>query len=170
MTTPRAATAAFLLALLQPVAPAEAAVLPAYGTITIRDDGLGVGAKLVWTYDDALWSCGTESDGPWYAPLSHLVRCTARLAEGGPTFACPLMVLTARAGLGGRAGGRASCTRTLDTSVVTDESHEVRYGNLGAAPSVECAAYGGGLPLRPPYAVTCAEPGAPTPRAASSSR
>ena len=143
-------------ALLVSAAPAHAVDVPAYGTITITNDGLG--AVPTWTYDPALWSCRTEFTGVYVAPTVVTVTCVAYQSSA---FVCPLMVLTTST-RGGRAGGSASCTTSIDTGMVRGFDSRTVSGNLGRAYRVRCQAYGdeaGGL--IPPYTVTCAEPGLP---------
>lgn len=140
-----------------------AAVVPAYGAITIADDGTGF--TVATTYDPVLWDCRTEVEGQFNAPTAVKVTCTPNDQEG-QEFNCPLMVLTTTTGgLGARAGGRAACTGSLDTGIISGANTAQRTGNLGNAYRVLCRAYGpGGLEgiLIPPYAVKCAEPGLPT--------
>ncbi len=148
---------------LTSAAPATAAAdIPAYGTITIADDGLGF--TVASTYDAAVWTCTTEVEGQFTAPTAVTVECDPN--EQIQTFNCPLMVLSVTTGgLGAQAGGRATCTSSLDTGIISGANNARRTGNLGHAYSVRCRAYGpGGLEgiLVPPYTVKCAEPGLPT--------
>lgn len=148
------------LLVIAPATPATAADIPAYGVITIADHGLG--AVPTWTYDPALWTCSTTIDGAYLAPSAITVTCDSNL-EVSP-FGCPLMVLTVETYLPtSHAGGRASCTRTLDTGMVSGTNTARVTGNLGRANVIVCRAYGRGYPLLPPYSVTCAEPGLPAP-------
>jgi hypothetical protein len=136
----------------------DLAAIPAYGVITIANDGTG--AVPVWTYDAALWSCSTEIQGQYTAPTAVIVTCRA---SEGTSFGCPLMILTTQTGgPAARAGGRVSCTyTTLDTGIIGGFNSAQRTGSLGRALWIECAAYSD-IPLIPPYAVTCNEPGPPT--------
>lgn len=141
--------------------PAHATDVPAYGSITITNQGTGVAAE--WTYDPQLWDCGTDIVGPFNAPTSVIVTCVAKTQESPVDFTCPLMVLTVHTqGLAARAGGRAKCTGTLDTGVISGINSAQRNGNLGRAAAVTCTAYTNSVALIPPYTVTCAEPGLPT--------
>ena len=150
-------TAAGLLTALFPGAGAHAIDVPAYGVITISNDGLGVTAQ--WTYDPAFWFCYTQITGPFHAPT--LVTVTCLPAQGG-SFVCPLMVLTTQtSGLAARAGGRARCTTTVETPIISGINSAQRTGNLGRVVSLECSAYGGEYPLVPPYTVSCTQPGLP---------
>jgi hypothetical protein len=144
-------------------APARAADIPAYGVITIADSGTGF--LPTWTYDPATWTCRTTVEGQFPAPTAVTVACDS---TQDLSFACPLMVLTTHTGSpAARAGGQATCqawsgtSRSLDTGMVSGENTALRSGDLGGAASVECRAYGGGVPMIPPYAVTCNEPGLP---------
>ncbi|HWL34856.1 MAG TPA: hypothetical protein VNQ77_01560 [Frankiaceae bacterium] len=138
--------------------PAQAVDVPAYGVITITDDGTGF--VPAWTYDPALWSCSTEVEGQFNAPTAVIVTCRA---SEGMSFICPRMVLTTHtAGFVARAGGRATCTYdSLDTGIISGFNAAQRTGDLGRALWVKCAAYSD-IPLIPPYTVTCNEPGLPT--------
>ena len=158
----RRGTTLLLAALVTAATPgtsARAALeVPAYGVITITNDGLG--AVPVWTYDSELWSCRTEILGPYLAPREVAVSCTP---AQGLRFACPLMVLTVQTrGAGARAGGHASCTYTLDTGVLHGVATARLSGNLGPVRVLRCSAYSVDVPLVPPYTVTCGEPGLPT--------
>lgn len=156
----RSAVATAMTAGLLVATPAEAADIPAYGTITITNDGLG--AVPAWTYDPQLWDCRTEVSGPFNAPSAVTVTCYARVAEG-LSFNCPLMILTAHTkGLAARAGGRARCTSSLDTGVISGVNTAQRTGSLGHAGSIACTAYTNAVALIPPYTVSCSEPGLPT--------
>lgn len=153
MKTPTAALAALLLV---PVPSATAAPVPAYGTIVIRDDGLG--ARATATYAPPMWRCPTSFGESPTAPSWVRVECfPIETVE----FACPLMVLTVRTLGTGRAGGRVRCTRALDAGIASGDDVRSASADLGAAPSIVCEAYGGSLPLLPPYEVTCSEPGLP---------
>jgi hypothetical protein len=156
MTTPAAAFAALLLLPFAP--PAAATTLPAYGTIVIRDDGLGY--RVTWTYAEPLWRCRYANDGTQETPYGITVTCTALRFET-LDHACPLMVVTARTALKGRAAGHARCTRAVDTRMAHGDDLAMASADLGPAPSVVCRAYGDNLPLVPPYEVTCGEPGLP---------
>jgi len=113
--------------------PAEAATIPAYGTIRIANDGLG--AVPTWTYDPAFWDCGTRFDGQFTAPSAVTVTCNALDGDGEPLFHCPLMVLTVRtSGPAARAGGAASCTTSINTGVINGVNAATRVGN-SASPS-----------------------------------
>ena len=156
MTTPAAAVAAVLLLPFAP--PAAATTVPAYGTITIRDDGLG--ARVTWTYAPPLWDCAFHTKGTQETPYAITATCTSLRFET-LDHACPVMVVTARTALKGRAAGRAECTRAVDTRMAHGDDLAVAGADLGPAPSVVCTAYGDNLPLVPPYEVTCGEPGLP---------
>ncbi|MDQ1711321.1 MAG: hypothetical protein QOE45_771 [Frankiaceae bacterium] len=141
--------------------PAQAADIPAYGSITISDDGTGF--VPVWTYDPALWDCSTEVVGPFQAPSAVTVTCRAPGLAEQSAFGCPLMILTTHtSGLAARAGGRAECTTSIDTGVISGVNTAVRSGNLGHAEAITCTAYTNSVALIPPYSVTCNEPGLPT--------
>lgn len=134
MNTPSAALAAVLLLPFAP--PAAATTLPAYGTIVIRDDGLGY--RVTFTYAAPLWHCSFTTDNSQEVPYAITATCTSLRFET-LDHACPLMVVTARTALKGRAAGRAECTRAVDTRMV----------------------HGDDLAVVPPYEVTCGEPGLP---------
>jgi hypothetical protein len=153
MKTPFAAVAALLLV---PVPSATAASVPAYGTIVIRDDGLG--ARATTTYELPTWRCRTSSGESPTLPSWVRVECFPRETIA---FACPLMVLTVRTLGTGRAGGKVTCTSTVDLGIVSGTDLRSTAAALGPVPSIRCDAYGGDLPLVPPYEVTCAEPGLP---------
>ena len=139
-------------------APAEATDVPAYGSITISNPGTGFTVQS--TYDPVLWGCSTTVYGQFTAPLEIDVSCAAPFQEGD-RMVCPLMILTVHTAVAGRAGGRAYCSGGLDTGIISGSNTAQRTGNLGVARSVTCIAYGGGVPLVPPYTVTCNEPGLP---------
>jgi hypothetical protein len=138
--------------------PAQAVDVPAYGIITITNQGTGFNAT--WTYDPALWLCGTTVEGQFNAPTAVIVRCRA---SEGMSFNCPRMILTVHTeGLAARAGGRATCTyNSLDTGIISGINTAQMTGDLGQALWVECTAYSD-IALLPPYTVTCNEPGLPT--------
>src|SRR3954462_3092744 len=69
--------------------PAQAVDVPAYGIITISNQGLGFGPT--WTYDPAFWLCTTEVQGQFNAPTAVVVTCRA---YEGFSFNCPHMILT----------------------------------------------------------------------------
>lgn len=150
-----AMVAALVAATVSTAVPAQAVDVPAYGVITITSDGVGV--VPTWTYDPALWACRTDVVGNFFAPTEVTVTCDA---DQGQSFICPVMILTTQT-RGGRAGGSASCTGSLDTGIVSGIDQRTARGNLGRAYSVRCRAYGGGLPMTPPYTITCSEPGLP---------
>ena len=155
----RATTATVLLTVLAVTTPARAAAIPAYGVITITNDGFG--AVPTTTYDPATWTCSTEFFGQFNAPTAITVTCDP--IDQSATFVCPLMVVTTHTkGAAARAGGRASCTRSLDTGIVSGINTAQRRGDLGPVVVVTCTAYGDTVPLIPPYTVTCSEPGLPT--------
>jgi hypothetical protein len=137
--------------------PAEAVDVPAYGIITITNHGTGF--VPTWTYDPAFWLCTTEVQGQFNAPTAVVVTCRA---SEGFSFSCPHMIVTTHTeGLAARAGGRATCTSTLDTGIISGVNTAEREGDLGHVFSVVCTAYSD-IPLIPPYTVTCNEPGLPT--------
>jgi hypothetical protein len=139
--------------------PAHAVDVPAYGVITITDPGMGTGFTTTWTYDPAFWSCNTVVDGQFNLPTAVTVNCRA---SEGMSFNCPRMILTTHTeGLASRAGGRAACTFSLDTGIISGANTAQRTGDLGHAAWVSCTAYSD-TPLIPPYTVTCNEPGLPT--------
>ena len=140
--------------------PAHAVDVPAYGLITISNSGTGF--VVAATYDDSVsWSCETTVQGQFTAPTAIIETC---FAYQGTSFTCPLMVLTVHTGAPvSRAGGRASCTSQLDTGIISGANSAQRTGDLGRALKIVCTAYGGSVPLVPPYTVTCDEPGLPTP-------
>lgn len=138
-----------------PSATAQAAEIPAYGSITISDEGFGARAK--WTYDGINIGCESTTNGPGGVPQIVTVRC--RPAEGGGlTFACPRMVVTRTTGT--VVGARASCDSTLDMGIGTSGTATADLGPLRFF--LTCEAYMDSGVLVPPYSVTCAEPGLPT--------
>jgi hypothetical protein len=161
LTTMAMTVSVALASLVVSAQPAQAVDIPAYGTITITNNGTG--AVPTWTYDSALWTCTTEFEGQFTAPTAVTVRCVPNGDDSGQPFICPLMVLTTHTGgLAARAGGRVHCRDSgLDTGIISGVNSAQRSGNLGRADWIECAAYGGGVPLIPPYTVTCNEPGLP---------
>lgn len=145
------------IVLVSPAA-ARAVTVPAYGTITIRNPGLG--PQVTSTYDKAFWDCKTEIDGLFDAPEAVHVRCTP--LQTGISFGCPFMVVTVVTGTSAsQAGGKATCTSSIDTGVISGVNTARVFGDLGAAPSVTCTAYVNDLTLIPPYDVTCFDPGLP---------
>ena len=160
MKMPLRALVALTLLPFGAAAPADAATIPAYGTIRIADDGLGV--QPTWTYDSLTWDCGTEIEGQFQAPTAVVVTCQWAAGDGETPFHCPLMLLTTRtSGLAARAGGAAECTSSITTGVISGVNVAQRSGNLGLAYQVTCTAYVNSLVLVPPYEVTCSEPGLP---------
>lgn len=160
MRTSLLALIAVALLPLPAATPAEAASVPAYGTIRIANDGAGL--TPTWTYDPVTWRCQTEVDGLYHAPSAVTVTCRYVMEDGGSPFFCPLMVLTDRtSGATARAGGRATCTTSIDTGVISGVDTATRQGHLGHAYTITCTAYVGSLTLVPPYEVTCSEPGLP---------
>jgi hypothetical protein len=140
-------------------APAQAVDVPAYGVITITNQGTGF-VPPTWTYDPAFWACNTTVEGQFNLPTAITVKCRA---SEGMSFNCPRMILTVHTeGLASRAGGRAGCTYNyLDTGIISGVNTAQLTGDLGHALWVECTAYSD-TPLIPPYTVTCNEPGLPT--------
>ena len=154
----RALLGAFLPAVLLGPAPAGATTVPAYGTITIRNAGLR--PEIVSTYDRTFWDCDTTFDGLFDAPVAVTVTCTP--LQTGISFGCPFMVVTVVTGTSAsQAGGKATCTSSIDTGVISGVNTARVFGDLGAAPSVTCTAYVNDLTLIPPYDVTCFDPGLP---------
>jgi hypothetical protein len=146
------AAAAALLGGAAPGAVAKADV-PAYGTITIADAGLG--PRATWTYDGVL-DCRFTTAGP--AGVVSRATVTCWTTELTPSLNCSLMVLQ-RSGIG-VAGGRATCDTTIDTGVTTN--NVVTTGDLGHVyVAIICVAYVNNGVLVPPYSVSCTEPGLP---------
>jgi hypothetical protein len=135
-----------------PAATAQTDV-PAYGSITISDQGLG--PRTTWTYDDLL-DCGSTSDGPRGVPQIITVTC---YADQSPlSFSCPLMIVTRTTST--VVGARATCGSTLDMGVGTSGVALANLGHVSFA--IICEAYVDVGVLVPPYSVTCNEPGLPT--------
>lgn len=156
MRTVRAVLAVLALSLAGvPTATAHAAEIPAYGSITISDEGFGL--RTTWTYDGVNIGCSSRSSGPGGVPQIVTVEC--RPAEGGGlTFACPRMVVTRTTTT--VVGARASCDTTLDMGVGTSGTASANLGVLRVL--LICEAYMDTGVLVAPYTVTCAEPGLPT--------
>jgi len=135
-----------------PAAHAETDV-PAYGTITISD--MGLGPRVTWTYDGLLY-CSSDMQGPGGVPQVIRVACYA--GQSVVSLNCPLMVVT-RTTLT-VVGARATCGSTLDMGVGTSGAAAANLGHVGYA--IVCEAYVDYGVLVPPYSVTCDEPGLPT--------
>jgi hypothetical protein len=138
--------------------PTRAATLvPAYGVITISDDGTGPTVKT--SYDPLLWRCSFTVFG---SPATQVDASCTPTADNGSMWDCPLMLLTTSV-TGGIAGGFVDCGGSgLDTGVVSGINSVEREGNLGPVFSIFCEAYPGSLGvLVPRYTVTCDEPGLP---------
>jgi hypothetical protein len=134
-----------------PGASAETDV-PAYGSITISDAGLGPRAS--WTYDGVL-DCGTQEQGPGGVP--QVIRVTCYATQSPVSMNCPLMIVS-RVTLT-VVGARATCGSTLDMGVGTTGAASANLGHVSVA--VVCEAYMDVGVLVPPYSVTCDEPGLP---------
>jgi hypothetical protein len=150
----RVAAAAAVIAVMfagMPGASAETDV-PAYGSITIADAGLG--PRATWTYDGLL-DCGSLEQGPGGVPQVVTVTCYA--GQSAVSLSCPLMIVT-RTTLT-VVGARATCGSTLDMGVGTSGAASANLGHVSFA--IVCVAYVDFGVLVPPYSVTCNEPGLP---------
>lgn len=127
--------------------------VPAYGSITISDAGLG--PRWTWTYDGLL-SCDSQVQGPGGVPQVITVTCYA--GQSSVSLNCPLMIVS-RTTLT-VVGARATCGSTLDMGVGTSGAASANLGHVSVA--IVCAAYVNYGVLVPPYSVTCNEPGLPT--------
>lgn len=164
--TGQAGLALAMLVLLAGGAPAHAEAgrvedMPALGSITIEDDGLG--PRATNSYEDPqheLWACETTLHS-WVGGVATevIVRCDP---GQDVSFTCAEMVVSTTT-RGGTAGGTVSCNtaRTLDTGVFTGFAFSERHANLGHATEITCRAYVDDRTLVPPYTVTCADPGPP---------
>jgi hypothetical protein len=151
----RLAGAAFAVAAVTCVGVPGAAAradVPAYGTVTISDAGLGL--RTTWSYEVAV-TCRTEIRGPGGVPQAVRVRC--KPDEGAPSLSCPLMMVT-RTTLT-VVGARSSCHTTVDMGVGTSGTTSANLGHVDV--EIVCEAYVDNGVLVPPYTVTCAEPGLP---------
>lgn len=154
--------------LIGPVSPAaQAADLPAYGVITVTDPGNGLGPRMHDTYDPVIWDCVNSSNWDGFVATFAQMKCTPNPQLA--TFNCPRMVLTtSTAGIVAAAGGKVECNGTfagrLDTGVVRGVDTATRSGDLGHVTAIVCKAYAdpAEIYLRPPYTITCNEPGLPT--------
>ena len=148
-----AATAAIALTFVGMPGASAATDVPAYGNITISDQGLG--PRPTWTYDGLL-DCKWWVEGPGGVP--QVVTVTCYVTQYTPvSLTCPLMVVT-RTTLT-VVGARARCGSTLDMGVGTSGAAS---GNLGHVTiGIICEAYVDFGVLVPPYSVTCNEPGLP---------
>ncbi len=127
--------------------------VPAYGSITITDEGFG--PRATWTYDGIL-SCSFSSNGP--AGVASSAKVTCDVGEGSLSLNCPLMIVS-RTTLT-VVGARATCGSTLDMGVGTSGAASANLGHV--YPSLVCEAYVDYGVLVAPYSVTCNEPGLPT--------
>ncbi len=128
-----------------------ATVIPAYGSITIRDTGTG--ATISTTFTSPNWDCSSNVG-------SFPITVTCEDISETLDFNCPQMVVNASAT--GAVKGTGRCTSSTSTGDVVASSGTAR-GNLGAAPLVRCTASGveqQAIPI-PPYTVSCLEPGLP---------
>ncbi|HEU0131029.1 MAG TPA: hypothetical protein VFQ85_08570 [Mycobacteriales bacterium] len=147
-------------------APAQAQDVPAWGSITITDNGIR-GIVATNTYEDAdrlVWDCETTTHSGVGGAVDR-VTVTCLPNPQAATFACPEMVLSV-ATRGGTAGGQASCNaaRTLDSGVMSGFAvSQPLAADLGRVTAITCVAYVNYGALVPPYSVTCAEPGASRP-------
>jgi hypothetical protein len=130
-------------------------VVPAYGVITITDDGLG--PRATWTYDGVL-DCTFTTQGPGGVPAQATVVCSRGQEISVAELNCPLMIVSRTTAT--VVGARASCDRTLDMGVGTSGAASANLGNVTY--SIVCEAYVDAGVLVPPYTVTCNEPGLPT--------
>ena len=135
-----------------PAANAEPDV-PAYGSITISDQGFG--PRATWTYDGVL-DCRSAIQGP--GGLAQIVTVTCYAIQSPLSFNCPLMIVTRVTAT--VVGARARCGRTLDMGVGTTGAASANLGHVDVA--ITCEAYMDFGVLVPPYSVTCNEPGLPT--------
>lgn len=134
-----------------PGASAEPDV-PAYGSITITDAGLG--PRVTWTYDGLL-DCDWAAQGPGGVPQIVTVTCYA--GQSAVSLNCPLMIVS-RTTLS-VVGARATCGSTLDMGVGTSGAASANLGHVSFG--IVCEAYMDFGVLVPPYSVTCNEPGLP---------
>ena len=132
---------------------ASAQDVPAYGIITISDQGLG--PRTTWTYDGLL-DCRSETVGPGGLPQIVTVTCYASQSEV-VGLNCPLMIVTRVTA--SVVGARARCGSTLDMGIGTTGAATANLGHVSVA--IVCEAYMDFGVLVPPYTVTCNEPGLP---------
>ncbi len=151
----RVAAAAAVIAVTCVGMPGASAAqdIPAYGSITITDAGLG--PRATWTYDGLL-SCSSATQGPGGVPQIVTVSCYA--GQSAVSLNCPLMIVS-RTTLT-VVGARATCGTTLDMGVGTSGAASGNLGHVSFA--IVCEAYVDFGVLVPPYSVTCNEPGLPT--------
>lgn len=150
----RTAAAAAVVAMTvvgMPGASAEPDV-PAYGSITIVDEGFG--PRATWTYDGLL-SCDFSTNGP--AGVASIARVFCYAGQSAVSLDCPLMIVT-RTTLT-VVGARARCGTTLDMGVGTPGTASGNLGHVDVA--ITCEAYVDYGVLVAPYSVTCNEPGLP---------
>lgn len=138
-----------------PSASATTQYVPAYGFITISDQGFG--PRATWSYEGVL-DCRFLADGPGGVPNVAAVVCDTTQNALGVVFSCPRMVVTRTTA--GVVGSRALCDDdALDMGVGTSG---LAFADLGLAQrSLRCEAYMDVGVLVPPYTVTCAEPSVP---------
>jgi hypothetical protein len=132
---------------------ASAQDIPAYGSITISDEGFG--PRATWTYDGLLF-CDFSSNGPGGVASIATVFCYAE--QSGVSLNCPQMIVT-RTTLT-VVGARAGCGGTLDMGVGTSGAAAANLGHVDVG--ITCEAYVNYGVLVAPYSVTCNEPGLPT--------
>ncbi|HVF04410.1 MAG TPA: hypothetical protein VNA20_06195 [Frankiaceae bacterium] len=132
---------------------ASAQDVPAYGTITIIDQGFG--PRATWTYDGVL-SCYFSTNGP--AGVASIARVFCNAMQSPVSLNCPLMIVT-RTTLT-VVGARARCGSTLDMGVGTSGAASANLGHVDVG--ITCEAYVVYGVLVAPYSVTCNEPGPPT--------
>jgi hypothetical protein len=130
--------------------------VPAYGVITISDEGFG--PHVTWSYESGVdLDCTSSWTGPNGVPQVVTVRCAVAQTTG-PIFDCPLMIVSRTTD--SVVGARASCDDTLEMGVGTTGTSSANLGPITDA--LTCAAYVDAGVLVPPYSVTCDEPGLPT--------
>lgn len=128
--------------------------VPAYGGITITDNGFG--PRATWTYDGVL-SCDWKVSGLGGIAQRVTVECLA--VQSALDLYCPRMVVTRMTAT--VVGAKASCASTLDMGVGTSGTASAHLGDVRYA--ITCVAYMDVGVLVPPYVVTCADPGLPHP-------
>lgn len=137
--------------------PEPLTAVPAYGTITITDQGAG--PEVTSLFDPVSWACDSTITGS--PPVEVVGECTPTNPD--VNWTCPQMVVAAWTPVPtAAAGGRVTCdgSSDLDTGVVSFGA-DYDIGNLGAVTTITCTAYAGPSGLLPPYTVQCGDPDRP---------